>query len=51
MSDELNTTENASERNSAFSPQHSKFSEAALEQAIIELGASKGSNAKYKDLA
>ena len=43
MKDKLNTIENASERTSAFSPQHSsfaegaKFTEAQLESAIIEL--------------
>ena len=44
MSDELNTTENTSERNSAFSTQHSKFTEAQLESAIIEPGEPEGSN-------
>jgi hypothetical protein len=44
MSDELNTTENTSERNSAFSTQHSKFTEAQLESAIIEPCEPKGSN-------
>jgi hypothetical protein len=42
MSDELNTTENTSERNSAFSTQHSKFTEAQLESAIIELLSAQG---------
>jgi type I restriction enzyme R subunit len=42
MSDELNTTENTSERNSAFSTQHSKFTEAQLESVIIELLSAQG---------
>ncbi len=50
MSDELDTSGNTSQRNSAFSPQHSSFAkgtkctEAQLESAIIEPGEPEGSN-------
>tara|TARA_B100001971_G_scaffold208710_2_gene231004 strand:- start:20674 stop:21360 length:687 start_codon:yes stop_codon:yes gene_type:complete len=50
MSDELITSENTSERNSAFRPQHSKFSEATLEKAIIELLGQEGYLAKIEKI-